>query len=173
MSREFSIRLAKASDAQAFHDVEDDAAELLRNSPLLDGIPIPPSSSANHHRKVIAKGRSLTAVEGETVVGFAASGPVGRELHLHELSVATSHQRRGIGATLLRALKIDARNSGFQAITLSTFRAIPWNAPFYTKHGFTEVINLESHPHLAQSLEEAVELGMPAESRCAMICFLD
>ena len=169
---EWSLRLARKSDAQAFHDVEEDAAGLLRSEPLLENIPIPPSTSAEHHAKTIAKGRSLTAAIGEQVIGFAAAAPVGRELHLNELSVLRAHQQRGIGATLLGALKIDARNSGFRAITLSTFREVPWNAPFYARHGFVEVVNLEEHPHLAESLAGAVELGIPAETRCAMIHFL-
>jgi len=67
---------------------------------------------------------------------------------------------------------LDARNSGFQAITLNTYRDIPWNAPFYARHGYVEVENFEGRPHLAQSLDSAVELGMPRERRCAMINFL-
>ncbi|MEM6475167.1 MAG: GNAT family N-acetyltransferase [Pseudomonadota bacterium] len=169
---EWSLRLARKDDAQAFHEIEEDAAVLFQSEPLLDGIPIPPSTSADDHAKAIAKGRSLAAVIGGQVVGFAAAAPVGRELHLNELSVARDHQQRGIGAALLRALQIDARNSGFRAITLSTFREVPWNAPFYARHGFVEVVNLEEHPHLAEALAGAVELGIPAETRCAMINFL-
>ncbi len=169
----FSIRLSRKEDAEHFFRVEDDAAKLLRQAPELEGIPIPPTSSVEHHIKAIAHGRSLTAVAGEEIVGFAEAGPVRRELHLHELSVSREHQRQGIGATLLGALKIDARNSGFKAITLNTFRDIAWNAPFYARHGFVEVENFEGRPHLAESLEGAVALGIPAESRCAMIHFLD
>ncbi len=169
----FSIRLAREDDAQDFFKVEDDAATLLREEPSLEGIPLPPSSSADHHAKVIAKGRSLAALVDRQIVGFAEAGPVGRELHLHELSVTRAHQNKRIGATLLGALKIDARNSGYRAITLNTFRDIPWNAPFYARHDFVELLNLEGHPHLAESLESAVALGIPAERRCAMIHFLD
>lgn len=170
---DFSIRLARKDDAEAFHRVEEDAAGLLREEPSLQGLPIPPASSAEHNATVIAKGRSLTALVGEEVVGFAAAAPVGRELHLNELSVARAHQGRGIGATLLEALAIDARNSGFRAITLNTFRDIAWNAPFYARHGFVEVENFEGRDHLRESLAKAVELGLPAERRCAMIRFLD
>ncbi len=170
---DFAIRLARTSDAEAFHLVEEDAAGLLREDPSLSGIPVPPSTSAQSYRAVIKKGQCLTAAIGDEVIGFAAAGRVGRELHLHELSVARQHQGRRIGSTLLRALKIDAANSGVSAITLSTYREIPWNAPFYAKHGFVEVENFEGRSHLAQSLEDAVAIGIPRESRCAMICFLD
>lgn len=169
----FSIRLSRKEDAEAFFAVEDDAAQLLKEASELKGVPIPPTTSIEDHRKAIAYGRSLTALAGETIVGFAEAGPVRRELHLHELSVARNHQQRGIGATLLRALKVDALNSGFRAITLNTFRNVPWNAPFYAKHGFVEVENFEGREHLADSLAGAVALGIPAETRCAMIHFLD
>ena len=170
---DFSIRLARAEDAEAFHRVEEDAAALLREEPSLAGIPVPPSTSAEDYRRTIAARQCLTATVAEEVVGFAAAGRIGRELHLHELSVARAHQRKHIGSTLLRALKIDASNSGLRAITLNTYRDIPWNGPFYARHGFVEVENFEGRPHLAQSLEDAAALGMPRDRRCAMICFLD
>ena len=169
----YSIRLARAEDAEAFHEVEEDAASLLRDEPSLDGIPVPPSESAGHYRALIARGNCLSATEGEAVVGFAAAGRIGRELHLHELSVRRSSQGKGIGSTLLRALAIDARNCGLRAITLNTYRDIPWNAPFYARHGFVEVENFEGRAHLATSLEAAVAFGLPRDRRIAMICFLD
>lgn len=173
MRSDWTLRLARAEDAAAFHRVEEDAADLLRDEPSLAGVPIPPTASAEDHARVIAKGRSLTALVGNEIVGFAAAAPVGRELHLHELSVARAHQGRKIGATLLEALVVDARNSGYRAITLNTFRDIPWNAPFYARHGFIEVENLDGRPHLAESQACAIALGLPAERRCAMIRFLD
>lgn len=169
---EWHIRLARKDDAEAFHQVEEDAATLLREEPSLEGIPVPPSSSAAHYRVLIGKGHCLAATSGDAIVGFAAAGSVGRELHLHELSVARSHQGRGIGAALLEAVAIDARNCGMRAITLNAYRDIPWNGPFYAGHGFVEVQNFEGREHLAQSLEAAVELGMPRERRCSMIRFL-
>ena len=169
----FSIRLARVDDAESFALVEADAATLLHEYPGLAGIPVPPAETAGHYRSVIAKGHCLTAVEKDETAGFAAAGRVRRELHLHELSVRRQSQRRTIGGTLLRALMIDARNCGLQAVTLNTFRDIPWNAPFYARHGFVEVENFEGREHLSQSLEAAVAIGIPRESRIAMIAFLD
>ena len=174
----FSIRLSRPEDAPAFHEVEEDAAQLLAGEPSLAGIPVPPSNSAAEYRKMIAQQHCLTAVAGEDldtgrVVGFAATRRHGRELHLHELSVATAFQRKGIGATLLRALKIDARNAGVRAITLHTYRDLAWNAPFYARHGWVVVVDLATHPRLKAGHEAAVDFGLPRERRCAMICFLD
>lgn len=170
---DFSIRLARPEDAEAFSRVEDDAAGLLREEPSLKDVPVPPSESPEHYRALIGKGNCLAATRQGTVVGFAAAGRIGRELHLHELSVARSAQRLGIGATLLEALAIDARNCGLSAITLNTYRDVPWNGPFYARHGFVEVENFEGRPLLSASLAAAVKAGLPQERRISMIRFLD
>jgi GNAT superfamily N-acetyltransferase len=169
----YRIRLARPEDAESFHLVEEDAASLLREEPLLAGTVIPPTASASDHARIIAKGRSLAALHGDDIVGLAALRPAGRAIHLSELSVARAHQRCGIGSLLLRAAMIDARNSGYRAITLNTYRDIPWNAPFYARFGFVEVENFEGHPHLVNSRADAEALGLPMDRRCAMICFLD
>ncbi len=169
----YRIRLARAEDAEAFHLIEDDAASLLREEPSLAETVIPPTASVSDHARIIAKGRSLAALIGEDIIGFAAIRAVGRDLHLAELSVARAHQRSGAGSLLLRAAMIDGRNSGYSAITLNTYRDIPWNAPFYARFGFVEVENLEGRPHLLESHEGAAAQGLPMERRCAMICFLD
>lgn len=170
---DFSIRLARAEDAEAYHEVEEDAAQLLADEPSLAGLPVPPSRQPDEYRAMIRQQQCLTAISDEQVVGFAASRRVGNEVHLHELSVATAFQRQRIGATLLNALKIDCKNGGVRAITLHTYRDIAWNAPFYERHGFVIVEDLEAHPRLAAGHAAAVEFGLPAERRCAMIHFIE
>lgn len=170
---DWSLRLAHPGDAEEFAEVEKDAARLFLGESSLEGVAIPPPRSAEQYRSIIALRQSLAATCDGHVVGFAAARPVRRELHLHELSVASAFQRRGIGGTLLRALQIDARNAGFAAITLHTFCDIPWNAPFYADHGFSPVTNIADYPRLAEGMEAAVAAGIPRERRCAMICPLD
>jgi ribosomal protein S18 acetylase RimI-like enzyme len=172
-SQDWSLRLAQPEDAEGFHEVEEDAARLLSREPSLDGLPIPPSRSPEEYRGMIRQRHCLTAISEDQVVGFAATSRIAREVHLHELSVAIAFQRRRIGATLLNALKIDCRNSGVRAITLHTFRDISWNAPFYARHGFVVIEDLQAYPRLAAGHAEAVAFGLPAERRCAMIAFLD
>lgn len=67
---------------------------------------------------------------------------------------------------------IDAGNQGFSALTLTTFRDIPWNAPFYTRLGFVEVEDVESHARLADLLDKEAKAGSAYDSRIAMIRFL-
>lgn len=123
-------------------------------------------------RRLIRKGHCLAAHVADQPAGFIATEPFGRELHVWELSVDPQMQRRGIGTGLMRACLIDAGNSGFQAVTLTTFRDIAWNAPLYARLGFEEVTALDAHPRLASELALEADDGLPVHRRCAMIHFL-
>jgi GNAT superfamily N-acetyltransferase len=171
MSRnDWSLRLARAADAEAMPDIERAAAVAFANEPSVD--PARTRSEADYTR-LIRKGHSLVAHVDEAMAGFLVAEPFRRELHIWEMDVAPAFQRRGIGAGLVRAAQIDARNTGFSALTLTTFRDLAWNGPFYARLGFEEVTALDAHLRLAGELANEVDDGMPADRRCAMICFLD
>lgn len=166
----WSLRLARPEDAAALPAIERAAAVAFAGEPSID--PARTRSEADYAR-LIRRGHSLVAHVGEAMAGFLVAQPFSRELHIWEMDVAPAYQRRGIGAGLVRACLIDARNTGFRALTLTTFRDLEWNAPFYARLGFEEVTALDAHPRLAGELANEVDDGLPAERRCAMICFLD
>lgn len=167
----WSIRLARPGDADAMPVIELAAGALFAD---VDDVGSAGSHaiSAEAQRAYIARGHCLVAVAGEEVVGFITCRPEGRELAVVELDVHPAHQRKGIGAALVRACLIDAGNAGFSAVTLTTFTHVPWNAPFYSRLGFTEVVDLDAHPRLARELDQEVAHGLPRQLRIAMIRFL-
>ena len=170
---EFSIRLARAEDADALPAIELAAGKLFETVEGLAGVAGMNAIPADEQRRLIRKGHSLVAEADGRIVGFLSTEPFRRELHIREFSVHPDHQGQGIGAVLLRAVAIDARNSGFSAITLTTFADVPWNGPFYARHGFETVTDLDAHPRLNAAIEQEVQHGLPRERRIAMILFLD
>ena len=166
----WSLRLARPADAEAMPTIERAAAVAFAGEPAID--PARNRAAADYAR-LIRKGHSLVAHVGEAMAGFLVAEPFRRELHIWEMDVAPAFQRRGIGAGLVRAAQIDARNTGFKALTLTTFRDLAWNGPFYARLGFEEVTALDAHLRLAGELANEVDDGLPADRRCAMICFLD
>jgi GNAT superfamily N-acetyltransferase len=160
-------------DAIAMPAIERAAAELFTHGPGLEGFDPDDTWEVPDLQRLIRRGHSLVAHVGEAMAGFLVAQPFSRELHIWEMDVDPRFQRRGIGAGLVRAAQIDARNTGFKALTLTTFRDLPWNAPFYARLGFDEVTALDAHPRLAGELANEVDDGLPADRRCAMICFLD
>lgn len=170
MSRtDWSLRLARPHDAEVMPGIEQAAAVAFAGEACTD-----PARSRNSddYTRLIRKGHSLVAHVGEVMAGFLVAEPFRRELHIWEMDVSPAFQRRGIGAGLVRAAQIDARNTGFKALTLTTFRDLAWNAPFYARLGFEEVTALDAHLRLAGELANEVDDGLPADRRCAMICFL-
>lgn len=150
------------------------AAQAYAGEPWAD--PARTRTEADYAR-LIRKGHSLVAHvnegAGDVLAGFLVAEPFRRELHIWEMDVHPRFQRRGIGAGLVRAAQIDARNTGFKALTLTTFRDLAWNGPFYVRLGFELVTALDAHLRLAGELANEVDDGLPADRRCAMICFLD
>lgn len=59
--------------------------------------------------------------------------------HLEQLVVDPAHGRRGIGAALLEAACAESAGRGHDALTLTTFRDVAFNRPFYERHGFRVV----------------------------------
>lgn len=169
----FSIRLAREEDAAHLPAIELAAGELFRTVEGLAGVAGTHAIPAERQAALIRKGHSLVAETDGRLVGFISTEPFRRELHIREFSVHPDMQRQGVGSVLLRALGIDARNGGFAALTLTTFADVPWNAPFYARHGFETIADLDAHPRLKADIEQEVAHGLPRDRRVAMICFLD
>ncbi len=115
-------------------------------------------------------GRLLVAVdEGrDRPVGFALCSEEAGITHLEEIDVHPDHGRRGLGRALLLAVLDAARVRGSRAVTLTTFRHLPWNAPFYAQHGFRALEGDELDFQLAARLAEEVEEGLDPSKRVAM-----
>jgi GNAT superfamily N-acetyltransferase len=170
---DWSLRLARPDDAEAMPGIESAAARSFADLPDYAHLDLTGTRNSDGFRRLIRKGHCLVVHVGEVMAGYLVAEPFSRELHIWQMDVAPQFQRRGIGAGLVRAGQIDARNTGFRAMTLTTFRDVVWNGPFYAGLGFQEVTAIDAHPRLAGELANEADDGLPAERRCAMICFLD
>lgn len=75
-----------------------------------------------------------------SIVGFVAvslrtfDGKQG--VYLEEIDVVPEHGRRGLGSAMLANVCRWAKARDYTCLGLHTFRTIPWNAPWYERHGF-------------------------------------
>lgn len=95
------------------------------------GIVFPPGPAAVE--TAIAHGAGIL-VAGDPPVAFAAVIALDGHPHLEQISVRTDQTRNGIGSLLLAGV---VRRYG-PGLTLLTFRDVPWNGPWYLRHGFAE-----------------------------------
>jgi ribosomal protein S18 acetylase RimI-like enzyme len=134
-----SIRPARPEDIPALRAVERDAGQRFGAVGLAAIADNEPTSEA-FMAAVLAHGIAFSAVDAdEAPVGFLLAGKLDHGLHIYEISVATQFGGRGIGSQLLLAIEQAARKQSIPAMTLATFRDVPWNRPFYERRGFVEV----------------------------------
>jgi GNAT superfamily N-acetyltransferase len=102
------------------------------------------------------------------IVGFALVS-VGKEyLHLEEIDIEPAHGRQGLGRKLIMAICNWARTRGIKTMSLSTFREIPWNAPYYERLGFRIVPEGELTEDLVGVREAEARVGLLVSQRVIM-----
>ena len=139
----YSIRLAVPEDTVFLTSVEKQAGALFKTCLVETGLTAAAFDhvvSSDDLAAAQQMGRLWVAVSpGGDRVGFALVIDVGGTAHLEELDVLPEHGRRGVGSRLLETVCAWAREAGYPRVTLSTFRDVPWNAPFYVRRGFRVV----------------------------------
>jgi len=158
---------ARLQDLPALASIERDAAQLLQGhgpQSVLDE-----TTSDADFLEAQAAGRLWAALAGEVPVGFALVRILGGNLpHLEEIDVHPNHGRRGAGTALVRAVCEWTRRAGYPGITLTTFRSVPWNMPFYARLGFDEVPNDELGPELQAIVANETSRGLDPGGRVVM-----
>jgi GNAT superfamily N-acetyltransferase len=162
------VRLARPADAIFLPDVERSAALAFRALPDLGWKPGAFVDSVEEHLATIARGTLWVAEERGSVVGFLTADIAGDELHIDEFNVRLDRQGQGIGRQLIAAAVNDARSRKLEAVTLTTFRTVTWNGPFYEGAGFKVLSGRDISARLQAILDLEVEHGLPREKRCAM-----
>jgi GNAT superfamily N-acetyltransferase len=144
------VRTADGEDLAQLPEVEAAADELF--VPLgITGLPAPASAEE--------RARSWRVlVVGRAVQGFAVLELLDGAVHLEQLSVHPASGRQGIGSALLAATVAAAREHGADRVTLITYADVPWNAPFYSRHGWRPIA--DPSPGLRALRDREVALGL-------------
>ena len=87
---------------------------------------------------------AVVLVSGMPALGFACVDIVDGLAHLWQLSVDPAAGRQGRGSALLNNVCEWASARGLPAVTLTTFKDVSWNAPFYERLGFRVIEGLSS-----------------------------
>lgn len=152
------IRPAALSEFALLPAIEADADTAFgRLDPPLSTADFPPPGAAEDYAAAFH-----IMVAGRPPVGFAQLEIVDGQAHLEQLAVSPEHARQGIGRALVTAAKAWAREAGYVAMTLTTFKDVPFNAPFYAGCGFTELPPEQWGPELVAQREREMALGLDA-----------
>lgn len=163
-----SIRPARTAEIERVRQIERVSATRFAGSDLAALADDEPTDAATLERR-IGEGGLLVADEAGEPVAFVMFRPAEGCAYVEQIDVLPSHAGRAIGAALLDAVAALAVQRGLAALTLSTFRDVPFNAPYYRRLGFVEVADLTPgmreirREHEARGLDETTRLFMRRE----------
>lgn len=159
-----NIRTAQRDELPALQDLELAAGVLFRDIGMADVAEHPPPALEvfEHFRQAGQLWVSVDDADKPTGVVFVKLVDGG--VHIEQVSVHPDHQGHGIGRGLIEYVATWAAGQGFPVLTLSTFRSVPWNAPYYARLGFTEIPEDALTPGLIEIFAAETALGLdPAE----------
>lgn len=115
------------------------------------------------------RGRLWVAADAvDEPVGFLGLDVVDDLGHVEEVSVHPDHQGQGHGAALLDEAAVWCVATGRSGLTLTTFRDVEWNAPYYERRGFRALEDDEIGTELRARATAEAERGLDPELRVCM-----
>jgi GNAT superfamily N-acetyltransferase len=164
----YKIRSARAEESPLLAQIERSAAALFLDTPyafLANDEPL----SLDFIQQRFQVGQVWVALDPQNVVvGFAITREVNDTIYLQEMDVDPKHGRRGLGSALVETVCDWAQLQGYGTISLSTFRDLPWNAPFYSKLGFRILDESRLTIGFQQIKRQELEAGLPISDRVIM-----
>ena len=163
----YHIMLARPHDLPLIPAIELAASRLLAG--LAPSSVLGETTSQFELRKARRGGRLWVGLAGDAPVGFAhvvlhEAGVA----HLEEVDVHPDHGRRGLGRRLVQTVCAWATSHGFGAVTLTTFRDLPWNMPFYAHLGFQPVAPDRAGAALRAVVDNETRRGLDPARRVIM-----
>lgn len=163
------VRQAVEADASFLPAIERSAGEVFRTVPHLAWIATEDVMSVDRHLAYIRTGTSWVSVDArQKITGFLSAEHAPDALHIWEVSVCSVLHGQGIGRALMEQADQCARSLGLAAVTLTTFRNVPWNEPLYQRLGFETLKREALNARLAHILDNEAAHGLPGDQRCAM-----
>lgn len=167
-SSAYRIEPALAGDLPKLARVEQAANVLFEGTGLLPAGDADATALAELARAQAAGLLWVARAPDREPVGFALVEIVDGLAHLEEIDVDPAHGRRGLGRALLEAVCAWARAAGHAAVTLTTFRGLAWNEPFYARMGFRTLDPSEIGPGLGALIRDETARGLDPTKRVVM-----
>jgi GNAT superfamily N-acetyltransferase len=162
------IRAARSDDLDRLRDIERAAGQAFRAIGM-DAIADDEPMSVAVLDEYRANGRVWVATDDEDApVAYVVVDVLDGNAHVEQVSVHPDHAGRGLGAQLIDHVAAWAANQRLPAVTLTTFRDVPWNAPYYERCGFVVLDDADIGPELRRRVDEETAHGLDPTIRVCM-----
>ena len=140
---EYHLRLARPDEVGRLHEIEEKAGERFNGLDIFDA-DLSSSFPLEEMVRLIKLDQVWVACDSNDLpVGMILGSVRCGNGYIEELDILPEHGRRGLGSKLIEQVCKWASEQGCSAVDLSTFRDVPWNGPFYRKHGFRDLYQHE------------------------------
>lgn len=162
------IRPATDADLQRLVAVEVEAGQMFHTvgmSKIAEDVP-----QVSDLREAVQAERLWVTEVGSEVAGYIAAEVLDGNAHVAQVSVAPNYAGRALGRAMIEFVEDWGRAAGRPATTLTTFRDVAWNAPYYLRLGYRILPEEGVGPELARTMAHEASLpGIDAFLRCAMV----
>jgi GNAT superfamily N-acetyltransferase len=143
------IRAPRLTELELLREIERDAGQAFAQIGM-EEIAADEPLAVVELQEFAEAGRAWVATGIDDVpVAYLLSAVVDGAAHVEQVSVSRASRGRSVGAALIDHLSAIAARDGRRWVTLTTFRDVPWNAPYYERLGFTTIGPGEYGPELA------------------------
>ncbi|MEO6087767.1 MAG: GNAT family N-acetyltransferase [Umezawaea sp.] len=158
------IRTARPDELVELQHIENASGEPFREigmPEIADDDPLPLDVLTH----LQALGQVWVAATHEPVAWIAVE-EIDGYAHIEQVSVHPDHARQGIGRQLIDHIDAWSSARGLAGLTLTTFRHVPWNGPYYERLGFQPVEN--PTPGLAAVVAQETARGLDPTTRTCL-----
>jgi GNAT superfamily N-acetyltransferase len=160
------LRPATSDELPALRELERAAGEPFRAigmAEIADEEPLP-LADLRHFQ---AADRAWVVAERGRLLGFLLAEPVDDRLHVAQVSVHPGAAGRRLGSALID--HAGRRAGAANGLSLTTYRDVPWNAPYYRRLGFRELPDDRLGPGMATIRAAEQSAGLDRWPRLAMV----
>ena len=162
------IRSARLLDLDNLAVLEVQAGQIFHS------VGMPEVAEAVPDREALSRsqrqGLIWVAEEQDEIAGYIVATVLDGNAHIGQVSIAPAFARQGIGQQLISHVEDWGRSNRRPATTLTTFRDVPWNGPYYEALGYQELSGSEIGSEVSAEMRHEASLpGIDASRRCAMI----
>ncbi|WP_198413746.1 GNAT family N-acetyltransferase [Cryobacterium sp. TMT2-15-1] len=161
-------RLSSLEDHFRITEIERAAGEMFRNINMAIVADDQPINRQDFQHFVTDHGAFVWLVDG-VIVAYVLLEQVDGAAHIEQVTVHPEHACQGIGAQLIVLADSWARERELPAVTLTTFRDVPWNAPYYERLGFRAFLPRDWGPTMSARMDSEAARGLEAWPRVALI----
>jgi GNAT superfamily N-acetyltransferase len=162
------VRPARRDELEKLQQIERAAGRLFAEIGMPE-IAADEPASVDELRNYTDDGRAWVLADGtDQPIGYVLVDIVDGCAHIEQVSLHPDHHRQGHGRRLIDHVADWARERGMPAVTLTTFRDVPWNTPYYERCGFRTLTEAELTPKLAEVRAHEAAHGLDPETRVCM-----